>query len=297
MHDRWTGPELDSLIGRTALTRREMLVTSLAVGFAAAALPVRADTVVTTGSEGLTAGEVKIPVLDGEIPAYRAMPATGGPFPVVLVVQEIFGVHEHIKDVCRRFAKEGYCAVAPELYARQGDVSKLTDYREIFAQVVSKVPDAQVMADLDAAVAWAAKSSQGDDARVGVTGFCWGGRITWLYAAHNPKLKAGVAWYGRLVGEATELQPKYPIDVAAKLHAPVLGLYGGQDQGIPLADVEKMRAALVAAKQPSEIVVFPEAPHGFHADYRPSFRAQDAKEAWGQCLAWFRRHGVGQRAG
>jgi carboxymethylenebutenolidase len=297
MHDKWTGPELDSLIGRTALTRREMLVTSLAVGFAAAALPVHADTVVTTTSEGLTAGEVRIPVPDGEIPAYSAMPATGGPFPVVLVVQEIFGVHEHIKDVCRRFAKEGYCAVAPELYARQGDVSKLTDYREIFAQVVSKVPDAQVMSDLDAAVAWAAKSSQGDGARVGVTGFCWGGRITWLYAAHNPKLKAGVAWYGRLVGEATELQPKYPIDVAASLHAPVLGLYGGQDQGIPLADVEKMRAALVAAKQPSEIVVFPDAPHGFHADYRPSFRAQDSKEAWRQCLAWFRKNGVGQGIG
>jgi carboxymethylenebutenolidase len=297
MHDRWTGPELDSLIGRAALTRREMLVTSLAVGFAAAALPVRADTVITTSSEGLTAGEVKMPVPDGEIPAYRAVPATGGPFPVVLVVQEIFGVHEHIKDVCRRFAREGYCAVAPELYARHGDVSKLTDYREIFAQVVSKVPDAQVMSDLDAAVAWAAKSSKGDDARVGVTGFCWGGRITWLYAAHNPKLKAGVAWYGRLVGEATELQPQYPIDVAAKLHAPVLGLYGEKDQGIPLEDVEKMRAALAAAKQPSEIVVFDGAPHGFHADYRPSFRAQDAKEAWGQCLAWFRKHGVGQGVG
>ena len=293
MHDRWTGPELDSLLGKTALTRREMLVTSLAVGFAAAALPVRADTVITTSAEGLIAGEVKIPVADGEIPAYRAMPATGGPFPVVLVVQEIFGVHEHIKDVCRRFAKEGCCAVAPELYARQGDVSKLTDYREIFAQVVSKVPDAQVMADLDAAAAWAAKSSRGDAARVGVTGFCWGGRITWLYAAHSPAVKAGVAWYGRLTGQPTELQPKHPIDAAAKLHAPVLGLYGGQDQGIPLADVEKMREALAAAKQPSEIVVYPDAPHGFFADYRPSFRAADAQDAWDRCLAWFRRNGVG----
>ncbi len=269
-----------------------MIVTSLAAGFAAATLPVSADTVITTGSEGLTAGEVKIPVADGEIPAYRAMPATGGPFPVVLVVQEIFGVHEHIKDVCRRFAKQGYCAVAPEMYARQGDVSKLTDFKEIFAQVVSKVPDAQVMADLDAAAAWAAKSSSGDPARLGVTGFCWGGRITWLYAAHNPKLTAGVAWYGRLTGQPSELQPRHPIDVAAELKAPVLGLYGGQDQGIPLADVEKMRAALAAAKQPSEIVVFPEAPHGFHADYRPSFRATDAAEAWRQCLAWFRKHGV-----
>jgi len=293
MHDQWSGPELDSLIGKASLTRREMMVTTLAVGFAAATLPVHADTLITTGADGLTAGEVKIPVADGEIPAYRAMPATGSAFPVVLVVQEIFGVHEHIKDVCRRFAKEGYCAIAPELYARQGDVSKLTDYREIFAQVVSKVPDAQVMSDLDAAVAWAAKTNSGDPARVAVTGFCWGGRITWLYAAHNPRLKAGVAWYGRLSGQATELQPKYPLDVAADLKAPVLGLYGEKDSGIPLEDVEKMRAALAAAQQPSEIVVFPEAPHGFHADYRPSYREAAAKDAWAQCLAWFRRNGVG----
>ena len=293
MHDQWSGPELDSLIGKTALTRREMMMTTLAVGFAAATLPVHAETVITTSAEGLTAGEVKIPVADGEIPAYRAMPAKGSAFPVVLVVQEIFGVHEHIKDVRRRFAKEGYCAIAPEMYARQGDVSRLTDYREIFAQVVSKVPDAQVMSDLDAAVAWAAKTGSGDPARVAVTGFCWGGRITWLYAAHSPKLKAGVAWYGRLVGQPTELQPRYPIDVVAELKAPVLGLYGEKDQGIPLEDVEKMRAALVAAKQPSEIVVFPEAPHGFHADYRPSFREAAAKDAWAQCLAWFRKHGAG----
>jgi len=292
MHDQWSGPELDSLVGRTALTRREMMMTTLAVGFAAATLPVHAQTLVTTSAEGLTAGEVKIPVSDGEIPAYRAMPATGGPFPVVLVVQEIFGVHEHIKDLCRRFAREGYCAIAPELYARQGDVSKLTDYKEIFAQVVSKVPDAQVMSDLDAAVAWAAKSG-GDTARVAVTGFCWGGRITWLYAAHNPTLKAGVAWYGRLAGQATELQPKYPLELVDDLKAPVLGLYGGKDQGIPLEDVEKMRAALAAAKQPSEIVVFPEAPHGFNADYRPSYREAEAKDGWARCLAWFRRHGVG----
>ena len=291
MHDRWSGPELDSLLGKPGLTRREMMMTTLAVGFAAAVLPVRADTVVSTSAEGLTAGEVKIPVADGEIPAYRAMPATGGPFPVVLVVQEIFGVHEHIKDVCRRFAKEGYCAVAPELYARQGDVSKYTDYKQIFAEVVSKVPDAQVMSDLDAAVAWAARTG-GDAARVGVTGFCWGGRITWLYAAHSAVLKAGVAWYGRLVGAATPLQPRYPIDVAAELKAPVLGLYGGQDQGIPLTDVEKMRAALAAAKQPSEIHVYPDAPHGFHADYRPSFREADARDAWRRCLEWFRKNGV-----
>jgi carboxymethylenebutenolidase len=293
MHDKWTGPELDSLLGKSALTRRDVLMTSLAVGFAAAAGPVAADTVITTGSEGLTAGEVKIPTADVEIPAYRAMPAKGGPFPVVLVVQEIFGVHEHIKDLCRRFAKEGYLAVAPELYARQGDPTKFTDWKQLYAEVVSKVPDAQVMSDLDAAVAWAGKSGSGDVKRVGVTGFCWGGRITWLYCAHSSQVKAGVAWYGRLVGETSPLQPKYPIDVVAELKAPVLGLYGGQDQGIPLADVEKMRAALAAAKNPSEIVVFPEAGHGFNADYRPSYRAEDAREGWRQALAWFRRHGAG----
>jgi carboxymethylenebutenolidase len=293
MHDKWTGPELDSLLGKSALTRRDVLMTSLAIGFAAAAGPVAAETVITTGSEGLTAGEVKIPAGDIAIPAYRAMPAKGGPFPVVLVVQEIFGVHEHIKDVCRRFAKEGYLAVAPELYARQGDPTKFTDWKQLYADVVSKVPDAQVMSDLDAAVAWAGKSGSGDVERVGVTGFCWGGRITWLYCAHSPQVKAGVAWYGRLVGETSPLQPKYPIDVVADLKAPVLGLYGGKDQGIPLADVEKMRAALAAAKNPSEIVVFPEAGHGFNADYRPSYRAEDAREGWRQALAWFRKHGAG----
>jgi carboxymethylenebutenolidase len=293
MHDKWTGPELDSLLGKASLSRRDVIKTSLAAGFAAAAGPVAADTVIATSADGLTAGEVKIPTADGEIPAYRAMPAQGGPFPVVLVVQEIFGVHEHIKDVCRRFAKEGYVAVAPELYARQGDPAKYTDWKQLYAEIVSKVPDAQVMSDLDAAAAWAGKSSSGDVNRVGVTGFCWGGRITWLYAAHSSRVKAGVAWYGRLAGESTPLQPKYPLDVAAELKAPVLGLYGGQDQGIPLADVEKMRAALAAAKSPSEIVVFPDAPHGFNADYRPSYRAEDAREAWKQCLAWFRRHGAG----
>ena len=293
MHDKWTGSELDSLIGRTALTRREMIVTSLAVGFAAAASPVSADTVIATGSEGLTAGEVKIPVADGEIPAYRAMPAKDGKFPVVLVVQEIFGVHEHLKDVCRRFAKEGYLAIAPELYSRQGDPSKFADWKQLYAEIVSKVPDAQVMSDLDATVAWAGKSGSGDESRVGVTGFCWGGRIVWLYSAHSSTLKAGVAWYGRLAGQPNPLQPTYPLDVVADLKAPVLGLYGGQDQGIPLTDVEKMRVALVAARNPSEIIVYPDAGHGFNADYRPSFNAEAAKDGWRRCLEWFRKYGVG----
>ena len=284
-------PDLVSLLQKTPVTRRTVLITGLSAGFAAAVQPVTADTL-TTDSAGLEAGEVKIPTADGDIPAYRAKPAAGGAHAVVLVVQEIFGVHEHIKDVCRRFAKVGYCAIAPELYARQGDVSKYTDYRDIVSNVVSKVPDAQVMSDLDATVRWAAANG-GDATRVGVTGFCWGGRIVWLYAAHSPTLKAGVAWYGRLTGATSELQPKYPIDLAAELKAPVLGLYGGKDDGIPLSDVERMQAALAAAKDPSKIVVFPDAPHGFHADYRPSYRPEAAKEGWTQCLAWFRGHGVG----
>ncbi len=292
MHDQWTRAELDSLLGPVSIGRREILMTSLAVGFAMAVRPVSAGTI-TTDSKGLVAGEVRIPVPDGEIPGYRAMPDSGDPFPVVLVVQEIFGVHEHIKDVCRRFAKEGYLAVAPELYARQGDVSQYTDYRQIFSAVVSKVPDSQVMSDLDAAAAWAQKSGGGRRDALGVTGFCWGGRITWLYAAHNPRLKAGVAWYGRLAGEASELQPRYPLELAAELKAPVLGLYGGEDQGIPLTDVEQMRSALATAKQPSEIVVFSGAPHGFHADYRASYRPEQAQQAWRQCLEWFRKNGVG----
>jgi carboxymethylenebutenolidase len=292
MTTQWSNAELAGLIGRIEFTRREILMTSLAVGFAAAVQPVSAQPI-TTGTEGLVAGEVRIPVADGEVPAYRARPEGAGPFPVVLVVQEIFGVHEHIKDVCRRFAKEGYLALAVELYARQGDVSKMTDFKQIVSEVVAKVPDAQVMSDLDAAVAWAGKSGEGDPARVAVTGFCWGGRIVWLYAAHSPTLKAGVAWYGRLTGATNELQPTYPLDVASQLTAPVLGLYGGRDAGIPVEDVEKMRAALRSANEPSEIVLFPEAEHGFHADYRPSYQAETAKDAWRQCLAWFRRNGVG----
>jgi carboxymethylenebutenolidase len=282
--------ELAGLLQKTPLTRRTMMMTTLSVGFAAAVRPVSAQTV-TTDTAGLEAGEVKIPTTDGEIPGYRARPAGAGPYATVLVVQEIFGVHEHIKDLCRRFAKQGYCAIAPELYARQGDVSRYTDYREIVSNVVSKVPDAQVMSDLDATTRWADKNG-GDAKRVGVTGFCWGGRIVWLYAAHSPTLKAGVAWYGRLAGSTSELQPTYPLDVAAKLKAPVLGLYGGKDDGIPLTDVERMQAALAAAGSPSKIVVFPDAPHGFNADYRPSYRPEAARDAWQQCIAWFKSHGV-----
>lgn len=272
------------------MTRRRFVVSTLAAGFALAVRPVWAETIVTD-STGLTAGEVMIPTSDGSIPAYRAMPSQGRSFPVVLVVQEIFGVHEHIKDVCRRFAKLGYLAVAPELYARQGDVSKLADIDEI-RKVVAKVSDAQVMADLDATVAWVKTSGEGNIERLGITGFCWGGRIVWFYAAHSIQLKAGVAWYGRLVGKETELQPKHPIDVAASLKAPVLGLYGGNDQGIPLDTVMQMQQALKAADSPSRIIVYPDTPHAFHADYRPSYRKEQAQDGWNRLQAWFKQYGV-----
>jgi len=222
---------------------------------------------------------------------YRAAPAGSGPFPVILVVQEIFGVHEHIRDVCRRFAKAGYLAVAPELYARQGDVSKIEDFSTIISKVVSKVPDRQVMDDLDAAVAWAAEAG-GDPKRLGVTGFCWGGRIVWLYAAHRPGLGAGVAWYGRLDSARDDLHPEQPIDLVERLGAPVLGLYGGADQGIPNDTVEAMREKLRAAGKPSEIVLYPDTPHGFHADYRPSYRREQAEDGWKRCLEWMAKHGV-----
>jgi carboxymethylenebutenolidase len=286
MHD-----DLRSLAPKVDLTRREFAVTTLAAGFALSVQPVSAQTI-TTDTTGLEAGEVKIPVADGQIPAYRAMPARGGPFPTVLVVQEIFGVHEHIKDICRRLAKLGYFAVAPELYARQGDVSKIQDFREIFSKVVSKVPDAQVMSDLDAAVAYAKGTGKAETSKLAITGYCWGGRIVWLYAAHNPDLKAGAAWYGRLVGPTDDLHPKNPIDVVGAIKTPILGLYGGADQGIPVDSVETMRAALKAAGKTAEIVVYPDTPHAFFADYRPSYRKEQAEDAWKRMLAWFKQYGV-----
>jgi len=286
-------------VSPAAMTRRTALsavtataTTTLATGFALATRPISAATI-TTDSAGLVAGEVKIPTPDGgAIPAYQAQPGEGGPFPVILVVQEIFGVHEHIKDICRRFAKLGYLAVAPELYARQGDVSQIQEIQQIIATVVSKVPDKQVLADLDATVKWAKASGKGDTQRLAITGFCWGGRIVWLYAAHNPDLKAGVAWYGRLDSPKDDLHPDHPLDLAGDLKAPVLGLYGGADSGIPNELVAKMQEKLKAAGKPSEIVLYPDTPHGFYADYRPSFREQEANDGWKRLLAWFERYGV-----
>lgn len=270
--------------------RRGFLVTSLTAGFALAVQPVSAQTI-TTDTQGLEAGEVKIPAEGGLMPAYRAMPQKGAQRPVVLVVHEIFGVHEYIKDICRRLAKAGYLAVAPDLFARQGRVDNLESFEEI-RKVVSRVPDAQVLADLDAAAAWAAGNGGSAD-RLAITGFCWGGRIVWLYAAHQPRLKAGAAWYGQLVSrQPSELQPRAPIEVVKELKAPVLGLYGEADQGIPLETVERMRKALREAGKPGEIIVYPQAPHGFHADYRPSYRKEAAEDGWKRMLAWFRQHGA-----
>ena len=286
MHD-----DLKSFLAKADFSRRQFVVTTLATGFALAVQPVSAETI-TTDTKGIEAGEVTIPTPDGQMPGYRAMPEGNGPFPTVLVVQEIFGVHEHIKDLCRRLAKAGYFAVAPELYARQGDVSKLTDIQKIISEVVSKVPDAQVIGDLDATVEWAKKSGKANTDKLAITGFCWGGRIVWLYAAHNPKLKAGVAWYGRLVGADDPLHPKQPVELAANLKAPVLGLYGGADTGIPAASIDTMREALKASPQPTEIIVYPNTPHGFNADYRPSYRKQEAEDGWKRMLAWFKKYGV-----
>jgi len=266
----------------TRISRRTFVVGSLAAGFALAVMPVSADTI-TTDSNGLVAGEVKIPVEGGEIPAYRAMPASGAPFPTVLVVHEVFGVHEHIKDICRRLAKLGYFAVAPLLYAREGDVANMSDVQQIIAKVVAKVPDRQVASDLDATVAWAKGTGEADTTKLGITGFCWGGRQVWLYAAHNPSLKAGVAWYGPLQSPPSDLRPMNPIDLVNRINVPILGLYGGKDMGIPVAQIEQMRAALKAAGKPSEIVIYPDAGHGFTADYRPSYNPQAAKDGWKAC--------------
>jgi carboxymethylenebutenolidase len=287
-------PELESLLPAHTHDRRSFLVTSLGAGFALAVQPVMAETAIKTDDSGLLAGEIKVPVKDGELVAYRALPQGKSKAPVVLVVSEIFGVHEYIKDICRRLARQGYCAIAPELFARIGDPRRYDSIPELLSNIINKTPDTMVISDLDACVAWAA--SQGADAsRLAITGFCWGGRITWLYSAHNPNLKAAVAWYGKLVGYGSELTPRHPIDLAGEIKAPVLGLYGGQDAGIPLETVESMRKALAAgtaAAKLSQIHVYNDAPHAFHADYRPSYRKEEAEDGWSRMLSWFAKNGV-----
>jgi carboxymethylenebutenolidase len=257
-------------------------------------LPVTAQTI-KTASEGLSTGEAAIKVGEHTMPVYFAKPANlpegKNNLPVILVISEIFGVHEHIADVARRFAKLGYLALAPELFGRQGDPTSMGTIAELQKNIISKVPDAQVMSDLDAVVTWASANG-GDAQRMAITGFCWGGRITWMYSAHNPKIKAGVAWYGRLVGDTSALQPKHPVDIAAALTTPILGLYGAKDTGIGLDTVEKMKAALAQGKSGSEFNVYANSPHAFHADYRPSYVEADAKDGWNKCVAWLKKNGV-----
>ena len=276
--------------GSEGLTRRQLLIGSAAAGYALAARPVLARSI-QTDEEGLRAGMVEVPVAGAPMPAYRARPAEGGALPVVLVVHEVFGIHEYVRDVCRRLAKEGYLALAPDLYRRYGDVTAMADLDEIIQKVVMRVRDADVMSDLDAARDHAARDG-GDPARLAITGFCWGGRIVWLYAAHQQALRAGTAWYGRLAGEPRPETPRHPLDLASELRAPVLGLYGSADPGIPMDSVTAMQGRLVEAGGSSEIAVFPGAPHGFHADYRESYRELAAAEGWRRMLAWFRSQRV-----
>jgi carboxymethylenebutenolidase len=282
---------LEGLLPRVQWSRRGFVTTSLATGFALSVQPVSAATI-HTDAQGLVAGEVKIPVVDGAIPAYRARPERGGPFPTVLVVHEIWGVHEHIQDLCRRLAKDGYCAIAPDLYAREGDPTQYTDIKELIVKLVSKVPEDEVLSDLDAALVFAKASGEADLSRLAVTGFCWGGRITWLYAAHQPALKAAVAWYG-VDRPHGALVPNNPLDVIPNLKCPVLALYGGADPSIPKPLVEARQAACEAAHKTCEFKIYPDTPHGFNADYRPSYRPDAAKDGWARMLAWFKKYGVG----
>lgn len=284
-------PDASLRLASGPLTRRALVKAGLGVGFCAAVAPVLAQTI-TTSAEGLIAGEATVPAGDADIPAYRAMPEGGGPFPTVLVIHEIFGVHEHIKDICRRWAKLGYYAIAPELFARQGDAAKETDIPTLMATIVAKKSDAEVASDLDATLGFAKASGSADLARAAVVGFCWGGRQVWLYAAHNPSLKAAVAWYGPLGVPLSALRPRNPPDIVGDLKAPVLGLYGGIDRGIPLEQIEAMRQKLAAAGDASRIIVYPDAGHAFHADYRPSYVKVDAEASWQEATAWLKAHGV-----
>lgn len=287
--------DAESLLTKTSLSdgvdRRDFLKVALGSGFAAAAMPVMAQNVIKTDTAGLTAGTITLTVDGQTVPVYRAQPEGKTNLPVVLVISEIFGVHEHIADVARRFAKLGYLALAPDLFVRQGDPQKSASMADLQRDIISKTPDAQVMTDLDALVAWA-KANGGNPDKIAITGFCWGGRVTWMYAAHNPSIKAGVAWYGRLIGTSNAVTPRHPIDIAATLNVPVLGLYGEKDTGITQDSIKAMQAMLAKGPNKSTFVIYPNSGHAFHADYRPSYVEADAKDGWGRMLAWFRQNGV-----
>ena len=287
--------DVESLLGQSSLSgpdgRRGFLKVALGTGFAVAALPVVAQNVIRTDATGLVSGTILVKIGGQDVPVYAAQPEGKTGLPVILVISEIFGVHEHIADMARRFAKQGYLALAPDLFVRQGDATKAPSMPELMKNIVGKTPDAQVMSDLDAIVDWA-RQNGGDTARLGITGFCWGGRITWLYAAHNPAVKAGVAWYGRLVGDSTPITPQHPVDIAPMLKAPILGLYGAKDTGISQESIATMKAALAKGTSKSEFVVYPDSGHAFNADYRPSYVAADARDGYARCLAWFKANGV-----
>lgn len=287
-------PEIDSLVPHVPFDRRTFIKAALGTGFAAAVLPVSAQTI-HTDTEGLDAGEIGFQSGGTLVPAYRAQPYGKTHLPVIIVIHEIFGVHEHIADVCRRFAKLGYLAIAPDFFVREGDASVYPTIQQITQNIASKVPDPQVMGDIDAAIAWAGEHG-GDTTRVGINGFCWGGRYAWLYAEHNPRVKAAVAWYGRVAGDHTANAPQNPLDLAGTLQVPVLGLYGRQDTSIPPDTLEQMKAAVAQGPQGgrgSQIVVYDDAGHAFFADYRPSYRKADAEDGWKRTIAWFKGHGVG----
>ena len=289
MENAW---EKDPMLVATQLERRSFmkggLVGGVTAGFALAAQPVSADTIITD-TNGIDAGMVQVKTEDRMIPAYRARPAGGGKVPVIIVIHEIFGVHEHIKDVCRRLAKLGYYAISADLYSRIGDATQIADIPTLISTIVSKAPDAQVASDLDSTVAFAAGEG-GDTSKLGATGFCWGGRQTWLFAEHNPKLKAAVAWYGPLTNVPNDLQPKRAIDGVGDLKCPVLGLYGAADQGIPVDAVNAIKAAADKSGKTAEVVIYPDTPHGFYADYRPSYRADKAADGWARLQAWFKKY-------
>jgi carboxymethylenebutenolidase len=282
-------PEIAGL-RRYPLARRGFVMTSLISGFTLATTVVEAQAI-HTDTTGLDTGEAQIPVKDGKLPAYYARPTKGTGFPVILVNEEVFGVNEYIQDVCRRFAKLGYMAVAPEIYFRNPDFPKMTDTQRVMREVIFKTPDDQIWSDLDATLAWAAQN-RGDASRMGEVGFCFGGRNTWLYAAHNPNLKAAVAFYGYIKSPTSDIKPKTALDIADQLKCPLLGLYGGQDEGNPADLIHQAEAKAKAAGKTVEIVIYPDAPHGFHADYRPSYRQADAEDAWKRALAWFKCYGV-----
>ncbi|HEY6431435.1 MAG TPA: dienelactone hydrolase family protein [Acetobacteraceae bacterium] len=274
---------------RHRLARRGFMMTSVMTGFSLATTTVEAQAI-HTDTKGLVAGAAQIPVSDGHLPGYAARPDGAGPFPTILVIEEVFGVNAYLQDVCRRFAKLGYLAVAPEIYARIADLSKITNDDEI-GRVIAQSRDSQIMSDLDATAAWATQH-HGDPARLGVAGFCRGGRDVWLYAAHNPHLKAAVSWYGVLDGKTSAIQPQTALDVADKILCPLLGLYGSEDVFNPVPMIHQAEAKAKAAGKTVEIVIYPDTPHGFHADYRPSYREAAAKDSWRRALAWFKRYDV-----